>query len=122
MFWFQAVASFVGWVALGVYAARTQPLWERKTAQLSRGAKVGIASGLMIVCLAILFVPLTFILKVGGFSGGPMSSPVWIVVTLSGLFFVAANTAAMGILVSLARQAAVTDRRSVTSSNEDLDS
>ena len=113
--------SFVVWIGLGVVLARMQPLLRRKSSRFSRNVKILLAAGLMVTCLAFLFVPLDIILNSGGFKGGEMSLPIWLVVTACGLMFVGANSVSMGLLVAVAKEGTVTERSRPASSKQDFD-
>jgi hypothetical protein len=122
MFFLQIGISFAIWVGLGAFAATKQPQMQARFAHLGRTTRVLLGAAFMIGCLLFLFGPLLWMVKSGGLTGGPMSGAVWAVVTLSGLFFVGANTVSLNLLVSVAREAAVTERASQASSRLDLDS
>jgi hypothetical protein len=122
MFWIQAGFSFALWIGLGWRLARLQPEIRGRIFRFSRAKRIAIGCGLLVGCLAFLFFPLDLAMRMGGFQSASMSPLVWLVVTLSGLLFVGCNTIAMGFLVSVAREVAVTERNPSTSTNQDPDS
>lgn len=103
---------------MGILLSRFQPDLQLRASRLSRTAKVVSAAGLMLFCVSFLFVPLDLILTAGGFKGGPMSLPVWSIVTMCGLVFVGANTISLSLLIPLAREAAVTEESALRQPHE----
>ncbi|QYK56580.1 MAG: hypothetical protein KF733_03650 [Fimbriimonadaceae bacterium] len=100
----QASLCFLLWIGWGLWQRRRAEAWHRRFASMSRGKLALLGSLGFIFGAALLFGALFGISAAGGIQDGSLTPLAWAAVALTGLVFVASQTAAATALVHLTQR------------------
>ena len=100
----QALVSFIAWLVVGYLLARRAPEQRAWLGKMNRRARVALGPVLMLAGAAIMLAAVWLAAFEHGLTVGGLAAWAWLALTLAGVIFIAAQSIAALMMVSLAVQ------------------